>query len=187
VTAPQSEGGRGNPDTIAAHSAYIDQLLDFEADRRRSLQQRGVGVVTTSAAVATLYFGIVAGVYTASPGSAVRHAPWEVTLTIVFFALASLFGILSNMSGFAHRDQALSGLRRWYPLPADADSDPVAIPRAEEHVGDADTWVLANKVDLFRSEQAINKLRALAVAVALLFELCATVWLGVVVVTVVRH
>ena len=64
MTAPQSGGGRGNLETIAAHSAYIDQLLNFEADRRRSLQQRGVGVVTTSAAIATLYFGIVAGVYT---------------------------------------------------------------------------------------------------------------------------
>ena len=108
-------------------------------------------------------------------------------MTIVFFALASLFGILSNMSGFAHRDQSLGGLQRWYPLPGNSDSDPIAVFWAEDNVAGADSWVLANKVDLFRSEQSINKLRALAVAVALLFELCATVWLGVVVLTVVRY
>jgi hypothetical protein len=147
VTAEQSGAGRGNL-----------ELLNFEADWRRSLQQLGVGVVTTSAAIATLYFGILAGVYTPSPGTAVRHAPWEVALTIVFFALASLFGILSSMSGFAHRDQSPGGLQRWYPLPRNSDSDPIAVFFAEDNVAGADSWVLANKVDLCsgRSNQSTN-------------------------------
>ncbi len=88
--APAAEGKRAGPEVGAG----------------RALGRRG-RADPEPAAIATLYFGIVAGVYTSSPGNAVRHAPWEVAMTIVFFALASLFGILSNMSGFAHRDQSL--------------------------------------------------------------------------------
>jgi hypothetical protein len=54
------------PDTRAgdAYSRLIDDQANQERDRKASLESRGVTVVTTSSALATLLFALTAGLTT---------------------------------------------------------------------------------------------------------------------------
>lgn len=74
----------------------IQQNLADELDRRKSLEQRGVAVVTASAAFVTLIFAITA--HAVFSTSAVFRDSERASLTaaLAFFAVSALAGVLTN-------------------------------------------------------------------------------------------
>jgi hypothetical protein len=74
----------------------LQQNLADEVDRRKSLEQRGVAVVTASAAFVTLIFAITA--HAVFSTSAVFRDTERASLTaaLAFFALSALAGVLTN-------------------------------------------------------------------------------------------
>src|SRR5260370_17633649 len=79
------------------YGEYIKAIVDSEDARKTSLEQRGVGIVTTSSALATLLFAVV-GVVTASKNfSFPTAAHGYLVAAIVLFAVAVAAGILANV------------------------------------------------------------------------------------------
>jgi hypothetical protein len=79
------------------YADYIKTLVDSEDARKSSLEQRGVGIVTTSSALATLLFALV-GVVTASKNFTLpTEARGYLVAAIVLFAAAVAVGILANI------------------------------------------------------------------------------------------
>jgi hypothetical protein len=74
----------------------LQQNLADELDRRKSLEQRGVAVVTASAAFVTLVFAITA--HAVFSTSAVFRDAERASLTaaLAFFAFSALAGVLTN-------------------------------------------------------------------------------------------
>ena len=91
---PHKEVSLTAPDIYAD---YIKTLVDSEDARKSSLEQRGVGIVTTSSALATLLFALV-GVVTASKNfSFPAAAHGYLVAAIILFAVAVAIGILANI------------------------------------------------------------------------------------------
>jgi hypothetical protein len=76
---------------------YVKALIESEDARKASLEQRGVGVVTTSSALATLLFALV-GVVTAAKNFALpASAHGYLVVAIALFAAAVALGLLANV------------------------------------------------------------------------------------------
>ena len=79
------------------YSDYIKALEDAQSSRKASLESRGTGIITTSGALVTLLFGLVA-VLTGSK-TFVFPAPGRgyLTAAIILFVLAVGLGIVINL------------------------------------------------------------------------------------------
>lgn len=85
-----------------AYGEFIKEQLEAQAARRKWLEERGLGVVTTSAALTGLLLGLVALV-TDAEGFAIPSASVPpLALAVLLFLVASLLGVLTNWP-------------RWYP------------------------------------------------------------------------
>ena len=83
--------------TPDVYANYIKALVDSEDARKSSLEQRGIGVLTTSSALATLLFALV-GVVTASKNFVLpTSAHGYLIAAIGLFAAAVALGILANV------------------------------------------------------------------------------------------
>jgi hypothetical protein len=80
------------------YAAYIKDQLDAQDTRKSSLEQRGLAVITTSGALVTLLFGLTA---LSTKGAATFDIPGAaatfLTFALVFFVLAALSAILTNL------------------------------------------------------------------------------------------
>jgi hypothetical protein len=74
----------------------LQQNFADEVDRRRSLEQRGVAVVTASAAFVTLVFAITAHAVFSTSAIFRDSERASLTAALGFFALSALAGVLTN-------------------------------------------------------------------------------------------
>ena len=86
-------------DTCAgeAYSRLIDDQVAQERDRKASLENRGVNVVTTASALATLLFALTAGLTTASSFRLPDTARLPLVLALSTFVLAAVLGLATNV------------------------------------------------------------------------------------------
>jgi hypothetical protein len=87
------------PDARAgdAYSRLIDDQVNQERDRKASLESRGVTVVTTSSALATLLFALTAGLTTAASFKLPGSAKLPLILALATFVLAAVLGLATNI------------------------------------------------------------------------------------------
>lgn len=79
--------------------AFVDSELTAEQSRRDRIDARGAGLITTSAALATLMFA-AAGVVTAQDKYAPpRGSIWFLSVTFLAFAFAAFCGLMAGRSG----------------------------------------------------------------------------------------
>ena len=142
------------------YADYIKALIDSEDARKSSLEQRGVGVVTTSSALATLLFALV-GVVTASknfslPTAAHGYLVWA----IVLFAVAVAIGILANVPLLYKQ----------------------ATPTAEDlanvwgySTSEGQAYVIATRLKVLDSARHSNAIKGLLVLLAALVQLVALI------------
>ena len=77
----------------SVYEKYVESALEYEKDRKASLEQRGVAVVTSSAVLVTLIFGFAtfaAGKGNIDPGPAPRTL---LAVGLAGFLVAILFGL----------------------------------------------------------------------------------------------
>jgi len=86
----------------ASYSQFIKDQLDAQIARRKWLEERGLGIVTTSAALTGLLFGLVALVTDADGFAIPTASVLPLALAVGSFLVASLLGLLTNWP-------------RWYP------------------------------------------------------------------------
>jgi hypothetical protein len=77
---------------------FLQEQLDSEKQRKQSLEQRGITVITSAGAIATLIFAVSAFVSKSiSTASFVRAEALPIKLSIVAFLVAALFGLATNL------------------------------------------------------------------------------------------
>jgi hypothetical protein len=88
----------------------VDQLIEERA-RKTSIEQRGVGVVTTSGVLVTLLFGLSA-LATSSPSYKLPDpARWTLLFAVVLFLVASVLGLITNWA-LGYTEVTTNGMRQ---------------------------------------------------------------------------
>jgi hypothetical protein len=79
------------------YSEYITEQIAEQDARKESVEKRGLSVITTSGTLVSLLFGLVAVLTGADNYSLPTGAePW-LAMALVFFLIAALAGIVTNM------------------------------------------------------------------------------------------
>jgi hypothetical protein len=79
-----------------AYGQLIDDQLAEERARKTSIEQRGVGVITTSGALVTLLFGLSALATKSQSFVLSDPARWTLLIAVVLFLAASVLGLATN-------------------------------------------------------------------------------------------
>jgi hypothetical protein len=160
------------PDGSGVYADFISSLLDAESSRKSSLEQRGIGVVTTSGTLVTLLFGLIAVITSAKsftlPG---RAHGWLVGAAILFIAAAAV-GISTNLPLFYGKmiitEQALRDA--WH-----------------DDVPDAQAAVTAVRLKRLDQAHKVNTAKAWALVAAVCTEVAAAAVLTVGIVEIITH
>jgi hypothetical protein len=81
------------PDGSAAYGAYIKSLLDYEQSRRVALEGKASAVITTSGALVTLLFGLVAVISGSKTFVLPSSAHGWLGAAVILFVIAAAFSI----------------------------------------------------------------------------------------------
>jgi hypothetical protein len=98
LDAPGASGSTGSPTKEAKpYEEWLKERVAAEETRKTSLEQRGIAVVTTSGALATLLFGLAAvitGVEKYKPPDNFRP---PTIAALLFFIVAGVLAIMTNV------------------------------------------------------------------------------------------
>ncbi len=95
----------------ASYSETIKSALAEERATKSSIEQRGVAIVTTSGALATLLFGFGAFVYKSTSPSFTNEGIAFLMTAVVLFVVAAAFGLLANRPAL-YREADIPSLRQ---------------------------------------------------------------------------
>lgn len=77
---------------------FLQDQLDSEEKRKQSIEQRGITVITSAGAIATLIFAVSTFVSKiTSTANFVREEALPIKLSIVSFLIAAVFGLVVNI------------------------------------------------------------------------------------------
>lgn len=85
-----------SPPGYRVHAEYLDRLVADQEDRKKSIEGRGTGVVTTSAALVSLLFGLVAVVTGVEEFTLTSAARPPLAVAMALFVVAGALGLLTN-------------------------------------------------------------------------------------------
>lgn len=83
-------------DQGTVYAAFVDARLKVERDRRAGLESRAANVVTSSAALVSLVFALVA-VVLGKDHTVASGARWGVIVALALFAVAGIFALVAGM------------------------------------------------------------------------------------------
>jgi hypothetical protein len=139
---------------------FIAEQVEAEESRKTSLETRGLSVITTSAALVTLLFGLAALTTSRKRFFQPHDVPGLMSLALLFFALAAGGGILTNLPLPYKNVKPLE--LRWAVRDLWGDTGEMASQR-----------VSATHVKFLHRAQIINQIKGYILAVAMTFELAA--------------
>jgi hypothetical protein len=161
----------------ASFGRTIKDQLDEERSRKNSLEARGIGIVTSSGALATLLFGLVAftrGTNTQLHWDIGTPAKVALLVGVLLFAAAALLGLAANFPG-DYKEASVEKLRERVKSEVWSKPDPIEAARrdAEVNVGtiDAARQINGKKAKAIRWGIAAEAVAAVAVALAVAFEI----------------
>ena len=158
----------------SSYGPTIRAQLDEERARKASLESRGVGIVTSSGALTTLLFGLVAF----SRGSASQfHLPlsnaskWALIVSGAFFAVAALLGVISN-APMPYEEALIPPLRKRIDPVEWKAQDPIEAARRDARLN----------VDILESARKWNGIKASCILVGIAAEAGAGIAVAVAVI-----
>jgi hypothetical protein len=104
------------PDTGAdVYSDLVKVLLDAEATRKTSLEQKGTGVITTAATLVTLLFGLVATITNAKTFvlPSASHG-WLAAAVVAFVGAAALAIFVALPVPYGQTELTVADLSAWW-------------------------------------------------------------------------
>ncbi len=147
-------------DAGSAYLALVESQLKEERDRKASLEQRAIAVITTSGAIVTLTFGFTALVTNGfNPNAFVKVA---LTVALVLFAVAAGLGVWANRP-LDYREADAAALRGLFRKKGDWTND--SPEEARRQTALVECKILAAARDLNR-DKAFNLRRAIRTEVA---------------------
>jgi hypothetical protein len=151
------------------YADYIKTLADAEGARKSSLEQRGVGIATTSATLATLLFALV-GV--TAKNFILPQAPRPyLAASVILFAVAVAIGLAANLP-FLYQEAA--------PTP---DELVQAWNYTEQ---EAQAYVIATRLSILASARRANGMKGWLVLIGGIIQLTALLMLVVAVLTILH-
>ena len=149
------------------YSDFAKEQLDAEVQRKTSLEQRGLAVVTTSGALVTLVFGLTAlstqGQQTYEPPPGFNSL---VATALAWFIAAAFLALLTNA-----------------PLPGYAGvrpSDLLSALRANwnDNESDARARATVTRLNILEAAVRMNNIKAYLLILSILFEVVAVVFVA---------
>ncbi|TFV53160.1 hypothetical protein [Blastococcus sp. TF02A-35] len=168
-----SESG-DSVDVGTEYAEYFSGLSQAQEARKASLEQRGLAVITTSGALATLLFGLTALVSGAEGFDLPRQAGGPLGVALVAFAVAALLALLTNVP-LPYANAALGDT---------ADELRVLWSKGREH---ALKLITGTRVKMLKRARAMNDVKAWLLIAAMLAEVIGVGAVAVAVGEVLRH
>ena len=158
--ASDSESG------AAVYAAYVAEQVASQEERKRSFEQRGLAVITTSGVLVSLLFGLT----TALTGAAGYHLPhgsrgW-ILGALVCFVAAAIAAILTNVP------------LKYSGVTADALNKTID-ERWQDSAAEAQREVALTEVKVIRRAKERNRWKGWALVFAIAAEIAAVVCLAV--------
>jgi hypothetical protein len=150
----------------SVYGAYVAAQVASQEERKRSFEQRGLAVITTSGVLVSLLFGLTA-VLTGAAGYHLPHASrgW-ILAALACFVLAAIAAILTNL-----------------PLNYSGVTADALKKKIVEHWGDsaaeAEREIALTNVKVIRRAKHRNKLKGQALVFAIAAEIAAVLCLAV--------
>ncbi|MHB8380664.1 MAG: hypothetical protein ACYDB2_12275 [Acidimicrobiales bacterium] len=152
------------------YTDFIKTLTDAEAARKTSIEAKGTGIITTSSALVTILFGLVAVVTSRTTFLLPVAAHGWMVSAILAFVVAAATAILINFPlPYGQTTITLDELREWW-----GDTDAVA-----------DAAVSGLRLQQLNAARRVNALKAGILAVACTAELAGIALLTVAVIKIV--
>ena len=153
------------------YTDFIKSMLDAEDSRKSSLEQRGIGIITTSGTLVTLLFGLT----TAITGAKAFTFPpaardWLAPAAILFVAAAAA-GMVVNVPLFYGKIE----VRR-------TDLETVW----QDDAPDARAAVTAVRLERVHAGQSVNNVKAWILVIGALLELAAVTMLVMGIINVIQ-
>jgi hypothetical protein len=161
-----SQLAAGEPAGARLYADYIEKQLAREEERRKSLESRGITVITSSGTLATLLLGLVAlSTRSQSTFQLPHDARTPLALALVAFTLAAALAIVTNVPrGSAEADiQGLVQLIKTY---------------WDDPEREALRTVSVNRLNILDSARSVNTEKAWALVGAMAFETVAIAFLA---------
>jgi hypothetical protein len=154
------------------YAAFIAEQLSRQDARKASLEQRGISVVTSSGALVSLLFALVAAL-TGAEGFALPTdaRPW-LAVAAGAFVLAAIGGILTNIPGR-------------YQSPHTPALDAVVETRWSDSPEEAEREVAATQIEIFAVAKEINTRKGEILIAAVVLEVTAVIFLAIAVQAIV--
>jgi hypothetical protein len=145
------------PTGSGLYAEYLAELITREDERKASLESRGVAVVTTSGALATLQLALVAATKKAGTFSLPTSAHGWVSRALVFFTVAAVFALLTSLPG-------------WYQRATVDDMEGLLKTSWNATAAHAEKEIYENRIAVLRSLRFWNGCKGYALLVAVIAE-----------------
>ncbi len=155
----------------SSYGPTIKAQLDEERARKTSLEGRGIGIVTSSGALATLLFGLATftrGTITQAHLTLTPAAKWSLIAAAGLFALAAIAGVLSNLP-LPYNEALVSALKDRTRLAEWNKTEPIEAARYDAELN----------VEILDSARDRNGLKAAFLFAGILLEAVAAVAVGI--------
>jgi hypothetical protein len=153
-------------DAGGAYAAFIVDQLGEERNRKTTLEGRGIVVINTSSALATLLFALTAVVTGAAKFRMPGSARLPLLLALVSFVCAAICGLLANVP-LRYREPKVAGLAKL------VDPNYWSGPR---EIGEL--RVAGANVEALASARSANGLKVMLLLLAVGFEILAVISLS---------
>lgn len=153
-------------DAGTAYGQLISDQLAEERSRKSSLEARGVTVITTSGTLATLLFGLTAGLTATSSFKLTGAARLPLLLALIAFVIAAICGLVTNVP-LIYREATPAGLAKL--VDAKYWTAPPTVGQLR---------VAAAQVTLLTAARSANNLKVRLLLTAVGAELLAVVFLS---------
>ena len=153
-------------DAGRAYGQLITDQLTEERNRKASLEARGVTVITTSSALATLLFALTAGLTATSKFRLPAPAKLPLLLTLVTFVFSAAFSLAVNVP-LRYREPTPAGLAKL-----------VNSTYWKAHAEIGEIRVAEAQVSCLAAARSANNLKVMLLVGAIFFELLAIPFLA---------
>jgi hypothetical protein len=153
------------------YADFVKSMLDAEVVRKSSLEQRGLGIITTSGTLVTLLFGLAAAITSAKTFTFPSAARDWLTAAAILFVLAAAAGIGANIPLFYGK------------VVVEQDTLEAVW---DDNAPDARRAVTGARLNRLHAAQTVNSVKAWILVVGMLLELAAAAMLTVGIIDIIQ-
>jgi hypothetical protein len=153
------------------YADFIKSMLDAEDSRKSSLEQRGIGIITTSGTLVTLLFGLTTAITGAKTFTFPAAARDWLTPAAILFVAAAAAGIVVNVPLFYGKIEV-----------GRADLEPVW----HDDAPDARAAVAAMRLERVNAAQGVNNAKAWVLVIGAVLELAAVAMLTAGIINIIQ-